>query len=175
MKRTAKALLTVMLGMMISAPVLAVDAEKEKKARETIAMFKKKDATLNRFFDESAGYAVFPTVGKGGIGLGGAYGSGVVFEGGSSIGSTSLTQVTIGLQLGGQAYSEIIFFEDKKTLDNFKGGNFEFSAQATAVALKSGAGANAAYENGVAVFTAGEAGLMFEASIGGQKFSFEPK
>ncbi|MGD8498977.1 MAG: hypothetical protein PVG82_08715 [Chromatiales bacterium] len=176
MKRTAIALLGVVLGIMISGPVWAEeDADRETKARETVAMFKKTDPTLKTFFNESAGYAVFPTVGKGGIIIGGAYGKGVVFAGGSAIGKTSLTQATIGAQLGGQAYSEIIFFEDQNTLDNFKEGNFAFSAQATAVALKSGAGANADYKDGVAVFTAGEAGLMFEASIGGQKFSFEPK
>jgi lipid-binding SYLF domain-containing protein len=176
MKRTAIALLGVVLGIMISGPVWAEeDADRETKARETVAMFKKTDPTLKTFFNESAGYAVFPTVGKGGIIIGGAYGKGVVFAGGSAIGKTSLTQATIGAQLGGQAYSEIIFFEDQNTLDNFKEGNFAFSAQATAVALKSGAGANADNKDGVAVFTAGEAGLMFEASIGGQKFSFEPK
>jgi lipid-binding SYLF domain-containing protein len=175
MSKAVRAFALIAFLVSLAHPLYALEAEQEQKARETVAMFKKTDPTLKKFFNESAGYAVFPTVGKGGIIIGGAYGKGVVFAGGSAIGKTSLTQATIGAQLGGQAYSEIIFFEDQNTLDNFKEGNFAFSAQATAVALKSGAGANADYKDGVAVFTAGEAGLMFEASIGGQKFSFEPK
>lgn len=151
------------------------DANAEKKARETIAAFKQKDAKLQAFFDKAYGYAVFPTVGKGAIGIGGAHGKGTVFQAGKAIGSTSLTQVTIGFQLGGQAYSEIIFFKDKRTLDNFKAGNFELGAQASAVAATAGAAANADYEKGVAIFTMAKGGLMYEASVGGQKFSFEPK
>ncbi|NNF95391.1 MAG: hypothetical protein HKM94_00500, partial [Halobacteria archaeon] len=138
------------------------DANAEKKARETIAQFKKKDPKLKAFFDKAYGYAVFPTVGKGAIGIGGAHGKGVVFRGGKAIGSTSLTQVTIGFQLGGQAYSEIIFFKDKRTLDNFKAGNFEVGAQASAVAATAGAAANADYEKGVAIFTMAKGGLMYE-------------
>lgn len=145
------------------------------KTKETIANFKNADPGLQVFFDKAYGYAVFPTVGKGGIGIGGAYGKGEVYEKGVMIGTTSLTQVTIGFQLGGQAYSEIIFFKDKATLDDFKTGNFEFSAQASAVAATSGASADADYSNGVAVFTLAKGGLMYEASIGGQKFSFTPK
>jgi lipid-binding SYLF domain-containing protein len=117
---------------------------------------------------------VFPGVGKGGVGVGGAYGRGELFEGGKLAGYCTLTQASIGLQLGGQKYTELIFFETKAALDRFKSGNFAFAAQASAVALKSGASANAKYAGGVAVFTMGEAGLMYEASIGGQKFSFEP-
>jgi lipid-binding SYLF domain-containing protein len=150
------------------------DANAEKKARETIAAFKKKDPKLQAFFDKAYGYAVFPTVGKGAIGIGGAHGKGVVFRGGKAIGSSSLTQVTIGFQLGGQAYSEIIFFKDKRTLDNFKAGNFELGAQASAVAATAGAAANADYEKGVAIFTMAKGGLMYEASVGGQKFSYHP-
>jgi lipid-binding SYLF domain-containing protein len=118
---------------------------------------------------------VFPTVGKGAVGVGGAYGRGVLYEGGVVTGYCDLTQGSIGLQLGGQAYSQIIAFSTAEALTLFKTGNFAFDAQATAVALKSGAGANAKYSNGVAVFTMDESGLMFEASIGGQKFSYEAK
>ncbi|MBN2315693.1 MAG: hypothetical protein JXM79_17325 [Sedimentisphaerales bacterium] len=135
----------------------------------------KSDPGLKKFFDEAAGYAVFPTVGKGGIGVGGAYGKGEVYEGGQLAGYCTLTQASIGLQLGGQAYTELIFFETQDALDRFKSGNFAFSAQASAVALKSGASANAKYTDGVAVFTMGESGLMYEASVGGQKFSYTPK
>jgi len=136
----------------------------------------KSDPGLKKFFDEEAvGYAVFPTVGKGAVGIGGAYGRGELYEAGQLAGYCTLTQASIGLALGGQAYTELIFFETHAALDRFKTGNFAFAAQASAVALKSGASANAKYTNGVAVFTMAGAGLMYEASIGGQKFSYEPK
>jgi len=145
------------------------------KVENAIAQAREQDPSLGKFFDTAAGYAVFPTVGKGAIGVGGAYGRGEVYEGGAAVGYCTLTQATIGLQLGGQAYTEMIFFETPEALKRFQSGNFAFSAQASAVALKAGVGANAKYENGVAVFTMSEAGLMYEASIGGQKFSYEPK
>ena len=109
------------------------------------------------------------------MGIGGAYGRGVLSEAGHVVGYCALTQASIGFAFGGQAYTEIIFFENATALNRFKTGNFAFAAQASAVALKSGAGANAKYADGVAVFTMGESGLMYEASIGGQKFSYEPK
>jgi lipid-binding SYLF domain-containing protein len=133
------------------------------------------DATLGPVLNSAKGYAVFPTVGKGAVGIGGAYGKGVLYEGGSFTGYCDLSQASIGFQLGGQAYTEIIAFSTPDALSNFKTGNFAFDAQASAVALKSGAGANAKYAGGVAVFTLGEAGLMYEASIGGQKFGYQPK
>ncbi len=164
------------LGLFISATATAGwDANAEKKANETAAAFKKQDPSMKAFFDKAAGYAVFPTVGKGAIGIGGAHGKGTVFQGGKAVGATSLSQVTVGFQLGGQSYSQIIFFKDKATLDKFKTGKFEFSAQASAVAATSGAAATADYSGGVAVFTMAKGGLMYEASIGGQKFSFTPK
>jgi lipid-binding SYLF domain-containing protein len=139
-----------------------------------IAHFKAKDPSLERFFKNAYGYAVYPSVGKGGFWIGGAYGNGEVFEEGHLIGVTSITQVTVGPQIGGQAYSEIIFFRDQDALQNFKAGNFTFNAQVSAVAATAGAAANADYSNGVAVFTLVEGGLMAEATVGGQKFSFTP-
>jgi lipid-binding SYLF domain-containing protein len=132
------------------------------------------DPSLGAFLDKSVGYAVFPTVGKGAIGVGGAYGRGVLYEGGRQIGYCDLSQGSIGLQLGGQKYTEIIAFETKPAIQEFKNNNFEFDAQASAVALESGSGANAKYDDGVAVFTMDEKGLMFEASVGGQRFTFVP-
>jgi lipid-binding SYLF domain-containing protein len=132
------------------------------------------DPGLQRFFDTASGYAVFPNVGKGAVGVGGAYGRGQLFQNGQAVGYCSLTQASVGLALGGQAYTELIFFEDQPALDRFKSGNYTFAAQASAVALKSGASTNARYADGVAVFTMGEAGLMVEASVGGQKFSYQP-
>ncbi|MES9868791.1 MAG: YSC84-related protein [Sedimenticola sp.] len=139
-----------------------------------IAKLKSKDPSLKLFFKKAYGYAVFPNVGKGGIGLGGAYGEGEVYEKGRFIGTASLTQVSFGFQLGGQTYIEIIFFKDKHTLDDFTDGNFELGAQASAIAVTAGVSADADYENGVAVFTLPKKGLMYEAAVAGQKFSFEP-
>ncbi len=141
---------------------------------ETIAEFKKKDPGMEKFFAGSAGYAVFPTVGKGAIGIGGAHGTGELLVGGKAIGKVTLSQVTVGFQLGGQSYSEVIFFEKESPLHGFKKGDFAFAAEASAVALTSGVSANAAYRNGVAVFTMAKGGLMYEASIGGQKFDYKP-
>jgi len=152
----------------------AQQAQLATKTQTAVERAKQADPGLQKFFDTAAGYTVFPSVGKGGVGVGGAYGRGQVFEAGQVVGYSTLTQASIGFQLGGQTYTELIFFEDKAALERFKAGNFAFSAQASAVALKSGVSANAKYTNGVAVFTLGEKGLMYEASIGGQKFSFEP-
>lgn len=150
-------------------------AEIETNAASAITKAKASDPTITPHLDGAKGYAVFPTVGKGAIGVGGAYGRGVLYQGGSVVGYCDLTQASIGFALGGQAYTEIIVFADDAALNKFKTGNFSFAAQATAVALKSGAGANAKYADGIAVFTMAESGLMYEASIGGQKFSFQAK
>ena len=149
---------------------------KGKKAsdRTVTALNKfKKISSLKPYFKKARGFAVFPNVGKGGIGIGGARGKGEVFEKGKVIGSTSLTQVSIGFQLGGQAFSQIIFFKDKKALERFTEGNFEFGASASAALISEGANASADYSDGVAVLTFSKGGLMYEASIGGQKFSYE--
>ncbi len=144
-------------------------------ADRALVKAKENDTSLEAALKKAKAYAVFPSVGKGAIGVGGAYGRGVLYEGGSFTGYCDLTQASIGFQLGGQAYTEIIAFSTTEAVTKFKAGNFAFDAQATAVALKSGAGANAKYADGVAVFTMGETGLMYEASIGGQKFSYQAK
>lgn len=145
------------------------------RSRDAMAEFKRADPSLQRMLDKAFGHAIFPSVGKGAVGVGGAYGRGQVFEGSTLVGYCDLSQGTIGFQLGGQEYMELIVFETKVALDRFKSNTFEFSGQASAVAVRSGAAATAPYENGVAVFTATKAGLMFEASIGGQRFTYEPK
>lgn len=150
-------------------------ADIRNDAAAALAKAQYNDPTLTPLLRNAVGYAVFPTVGKGAVGIGGAYGKGVLYEGGDFAGYCDLTQATIGFQLGGQSYTEIIAFETREALARFKTGNFAFDAQATAVALRSGSGANARYSNGVAVFTMDEAGLMFEASVGGQKFSYQPR
>ena len=142
------------------------------KTIEALNQFKKIPA-LKPYFKKAKGYAVFPNIGKAGIGIGGARGKGEVFEKDEVIGSTSVTQLSIGLQLGGQAFSQIIFFKDKKDLERFTQGNFEFGASASAALITEGANASADYSDGVAVLTFSKGGLMYEASIGGQKFSFQ--
>ncbi len=146
----------------------------DQEVQQAVADFKNSDPSMKVFFDKAYGFAVFPSVGKGGVGIGGAYGEGKVYSKGALEGTSSLMQFTLGLQLGGQVYREIIFFEDKTALDLFKYGNFEFGAQASAVAATAGVSADTDYSNGVAIFTLAKSGLMFEASVGGQKFSFEP-
>ena len=161
----------------------------------TIEVFKKSPAA-QPFFENAYGYAVFPTVAKGGIGIGGAYGKGRVYRGGEVTGTTSLIKATIGFQLGGQVFSEIIFFQDKRAYNEFTNGSFEFDAAVSAVAITAGAQAKAGtegvtagasagpatgtqaktnYRKGMAVFVHTKGGLMYEAAIGGQKFSFEAK
>jgi lipid-binding SYLF domain-containing protein len=158
---------------------------------ETVDMFRA--AVSSEFFDNSYGYAVFPTIGKGGIGIGGAHGKGQVYTKGAHVGDTSMTQITVGFQLGGQAFSQIIFFEDERSFTEFTSGNFEFGAQATAIAITASAsaattttGTSAAagshpstnttvgdYYKGMAIFTVAKGGLMYEATVGGQKFSYK--
>ena len=128
---------------------------------------------LKPYFKEAAGFAVFPNVAKAGFGFGGARGSGEVFEDGKVIGSTTVNQLSFGFQLGAQAFSQIIFFQNKRDLDRFTDGNFEFGASASAALITEGANASVDYTNGVAVMTFSKGGLMYEASVGGQKFSFE--
>jgi lipid-binding SYLF domain-containing protein len=133
------------------------------------------DSSMRDVIQRSAGYAVFPNIGKGAVGIGGAYGKGDVYQRGVVVGYCDMTQGSIGVQLGGQAYTEILVFENPAAIERFKSGNFTFDAQATAVALKTGSGASAKFANGVAVFTMDEEGLMFEAAIGGQKFSYQSR
>ena len=172
---------------------LSCSAAWADKYQDTIDIFSNAGES-GHFFGSSYGYAVFPTIGKAGFVVGGAYGEGRVYVGGQHVGDATMTQLTVGWQLGGQAYSMIIFFQDRRAFDEFTGGNFEFSAQATAVAITAGASASAGtagssagasagrheaataggYSKGMAVFTVAKGGLMYEASIGGQKFSYTP-
>jgi lipid-binding SYLF domain-containing protein len=132
------------------------------------------DSLMKQLFKSAYGYVVFPNVGKGAVGVGGASGGGILYEKGAVVGKAQMTQVTIGFQFGGQAYREVIFFQSKETLDRFKDNKFEFSAQASAVAAKSGASGNAKYADGILIFTQQKGGLMYEASVGGQKFKYTP-
>ena len=143
------------------------------KATEAIKEFKETNSKINKFFNSAFGYAVFPGVGKGGLGVGGAAGKGTIFKRGVPVADTKLSQLTIGFQAGGQKYAEVIFFENAKAYEHFVSNKFEFAAQVSAVALKSGVSLDAEYTDGMLVFTRAIGGLMYEASIGGQKFKTE--
>jgi lipid-binding SYLF domain-containing protein len=172
------ALLTAVVFFLASPAVLwafepDTSSEIQLDAAKAIIEIKKADPGIQAFFDGAAGYAVFPTVGKGAIGVGGAHGKGLVIVDGKAVGKTSLSQITVGFSLGGQKYAQFIFFKDEAALGHFQRGNYEMGAQASAVAVTAGASADADYDKGVAVFTNIGGGLMADASVGGQKFTYE--
>lgn len=176
----------------LSATFLPVSAAADDYG-DTIELFRAAGAS-SKFFDDAYGYAVFPTIGKAGIGIGGARGKGRVYRQGEPVGEATVTQLSVGFQLGGQAFSQIVFMQDRRAFEEFTSGNFEFGATASAVAITAGASASAgttggsagasggkkdattvgSYHKGLAVFTIAKGGLMYEASLGGQKFSYEP-
>jgi lipid-binding SYLF domain-containing protein len=165
-----------LLAACATAP--STEEKKDDLAREAetaLSKAQRNEPQLEELCRQSVAYAVFPKVGKGAAGVGGAYGKGVLFEDHRIAGYCDLTQASVGLQLGGQTYTEILCFESRDALQRFKADEFALDAQATAVALDAGAGRNLDYKDGVAVVTTDEAGLMAEASIGGQKFTYEPR
>jgi lipid-binding SYLF domain-containing protein len=188
------ALMALFLPLLSALPALAGDRKVEDYS-ETITEFKKIPDVAS-FFGNAHAYAIFPTIGKGGLGIGGSHGKGQVYRGGKVIGFTSTSDISIGLQAGGQAYSQIIFFQNADALKKFSTGKFEFGASASAIAVQSTAGAsagtegtgasasssktadkktaNAEYQDGVVVFTMAKGGLMFAATIAGQKYKYEP-
>ncbi|MFO1395212.1 MAG: YSC84-related protein [Steroidobacteraceae bacterium] len=187
MKSIYRALILAAATLVASVPAHA------DKYTDTAQLFRNAGQS-SEFFKKSYGYAVFPTIGKGGVGVGGAYGEGRVFVGGKYVGDTSMAQLSVGWQLGGEGYSQIIFFEDKRAFEEFTSGNFEFGANVNAVAITaaasgtaSTAGASAGasggkkdaatagkYYKGMAVFTIAKGGLMYEASLSGQKYKYKP-
>lgn len=182
-----------MLHVLLAALMLPAAAAWADSYSDTIALFKNAGESA-AFFNNSYGYAVFPTIGKGGFVVGGAHGKGRVFRQGKHVGDTSMTQVSVGFQAGGQAYSQIIFLQDKRAFDEFTSGKFAFDATVGAVAITAAAGASAGttsstagvsggkkdaanvggYQKGMAVFTIVKGGAMYEASVAGQKFSYTP-
>ena len=170
------AALCIALVAFFNYPVFAQQKTKDKKvvadAVEAKAEFIRTDGLMSSLFTNSYAYAIFPNIGKGAIGIGGAAGNGAVYQKGVLVGMAKMKQLTVGFQWGGQAYREVIFFENKTAFDRFKENKLEFSAQASAVAVTAGASANAKYHDGVMIFSQVKGGLMYEASIGGQKFEF---
>lgn len=162
------------------------DAEDDKTA---LKAFMASDV-VSKIHNSAYGYAIFPNIGKGGFGIGAAHGSGRVYRGGKKTGDVSMTQLSIGLQAGGQAYRQVVYFEDKRAFDDFTSGEFEFGAQAEAIAITSSAGASTGsegssasanatqsetkYHKGMIVFTMGKGGLMYQAALGGQKYGYTP-
>ena len=142
-------------------------------ANNTITKFKEKESGISKFFNSAYGYAVFPSIGKGGFVVGGAGGKGTVYKGGSPVADVKMSQVSVGAQIGGQKYSEIIFFQNAETYNEFVKGTYEFAAQISAVALAEGVSNDAAYRDGLVVMTLSIGGLMAEVSAGGQKFRVE--
>ena len=185
-----KFITAVLLVFFTYSSSIADDAKTDALEDELAIAEFMKSPVASKFHKSAYGYAVFPTIGKGGFGIGGAHGSGRVYVGGKKIGDTSMTQVSFGLQAGGQAYRQVIYFENKNAIDRFTTGEFEFGAQAEAIALTASAGASAGtegtsasanesqaeksrYFDGMVVFTMGKGGLMYQAALGGQKYSFK--
>jgi lipid-binding SYLF domain-containing protein len=178
MKKLFAVLITLSL---ISANIYAqewkpnVNDKMELSVAQAIIKANESDPTLSMWFESAYAYAVFPRVGKGGFIVGGAGGKGLVIRGTTTVGETSLSQVTIGAQIGGQVYAQYIMFKDQTAFEHFTRGNFEMGAQVSAVAITLGASRDAGYDGGVAVFTLADGGLMLEASVGGQKFKYKAK
>ncbi len=164
----------MLAGLFFSKAQAGWDPAEQEHAGMSVEYFRK-NAALNRFFEKAYGYVVFPDVFKGGyLIVGGGHGNGYVYEKNNLVGNSSITQFNVGPQLGGQAFSEIIFFKDKEELDNFKKGNYELNAQVAGVVVNAGMATNTDFSHGVAVFVLPKAGVMAEATVGGQKFSFNP-
>jgi lipid-binding SYLF domain-containing protein len=190
-RSNVKALLGVALLLCASATLAGTRGDAYS---ETVSLFRNAGESA-AYFNNSYGYALFPTIGKAGWGIGGAHGSGRVYVHGLYVGDTTMNQLSVGLQAGGQAYSQIVFFQDRRAFDEFSRGNFAFGADVNAVAITAaaggtvgteGAGAGASggekdartlggYYKGVAVFTIVKGGAMFQATVAGQKFSYTPK
>lgn len=167
--------LSLVVSFAMSAQVGGWKADLVKDSNKALKSMIEKAPKLQSFYDKSYGYAVFPKITKGGLGIGGAVGQGMVYKDHNPVGASSLKQATFGLQMGGQQYSEVIFFENEDAFNHFTNGKLKFDAQASAVAITAGVSIDVAYKNGVAVFTKVKGGLMYEASIGGQHFSYNPK
>ncbi|WP_273565676.1 YSC84-related protein [Maribacter halichondriae] len=173
--KIATTLLCVVCSLTMSAQIGGWNPELENDAEEALQTMLEKTSKLESFRDAAYGYAVFPRVTKAGAAIGGAIGNGIVYKDNAIVGSSKLRQASFGLQIGGQQYIEVIFFENETSFNHFTNGKLKFDAQASAVLLKEGASVDVAYHEGVAVFSSTIGGVMAEASIGGQHFKYEPK
>jgi lipid-binding SYLF domain-containing protein len=173
------ALVALLLASVVGCNTAPKSEEKKDalvdQAQATLKEMQAQDSSLQGFIDRGYGHVVFPTVGKGGLGVGGAYGRGVVYRGNEMSGYADLTQASIGLQAGGQSFGELIVFENQETYNKFTASQLQFGANASAIALKTGAGSAATFQNGLAVFVMPKGGLMAELSLSGQQFKYQPK
>lgn len=167
--------LSLIFSISAIAQIGGWNPELEKESKDALESMIKKSPKLKTFKEKAYGYVIFPKITKAGLGIGGAAGKGLVYQGNKTVGTSRLKQASFGLQAGGQQYSEVIFFENKKSFEKFTNGKLKFDAQASAVVITEGASVDVAYANGVAVFTKVKGGLMYEASIGGQHFTFKHK
>lgn len=194
MKRLIAILISVAMTSVFGS-VARADDDDAAKCADTIKLFQGAGESAS-YFKKSYGYAVFPTIGKAGLGIGGAHGSGCVYKQGKQVGTAKMNQLSIGWQAGAQGYSLMVFFEDERAFKDFTSGNFEFGAKASAVAITAGASAGAStggtssgasagksdattkshsgYEKGMASFSIVKGGLMYEAALGGAKFKYDP-
>ncbi len=166
-------MITILLSVITEGQSTAKNKRMIADSKKAIKTFTNTDPSMKRLFDNSYAYVVFPNVGKGGLGVGGAFGNGIVFKKNRTVGTAKLSQLSIGLQAGGQGYREVIFFENKSNFDEFKQNNLKLSAQVSAVIAASGASANVNYANGILIFAQPKGGLMYEISVGGQTFNYE--
>lgn len=165
----------LLIGACATAPKTPSDrANLAARAEATLRVMKERNPNLQSVLNESIGYAVFPEIGKGGIGIGAAYGRGVLYENGRMIGFVELNQASIGAQLGGQTFAELIVLRDHAAIERLKGGSFSLGADVSAVALTAGAAATADFQNGVAVYVMPRGGLMAELTISGQQINYQP-
>jgi len=163
------------ISLAVAVPMAAAEEVSSADVKKTIEAFNFKDPSMKARFKSAHGYVVFPDLGKGGVIISGGGGNGQVFERGKMIGTAEVSQLAVGATVGVQHYSEVIFFQNKAALDRFRSNKLEFDANASAIVAKSGASSSADYRDGVAVFTLAKEGVMLEASIGGQQFTFPPK
>jgi lipid-binding SYLF domain-containing protein len=173
-KRNLIATAILITAVSLVSTVRGEEDDLQAEAQQAVDSFQKADSSLKPYFESSAGYVVFPGVGKGGLVVGAARGRGILYEKGKAIGLAKLTQGSFGAQAGAQSFMEVIFFETQRALEDFKSGKFEMGADVSAVAASEGASKSAKYKDGVMVFALPKKGLMVQASVGGQKFKYEP-
>jgi len=167
-------LLTVLLAATLGLELQVQANELQKESEQAVKAFQQADSTMNKLITDAVGYAIFPSVGRGGFIVGGQRGKGLVYQQGKVVGKAKMTEINIGAQVGGETFSELILFETAEALRDFKSSNWEMSAKVNAVAAAEGAAKDAKYQQGVAVFSLTKGGLMVQATVGGQKFKFKP-
>jgi lipid-binding SYLF domain-containing protein len=172
-KKSIFLILSILIATIAFGQSTRTDRRILKDSKKAKTSFIKSDPSIKKWFDNAYGYVIFPNVGKGGIVVGGAFGNGIVFINNIPIGRANLSQMSIGFQLGAQGYREVIFFENKSNMDDFKENKLKLSAQVSAILVVLGAAANINYSNGILIFIQPKGGLMYEISVGGQTFNYE--